>query len=60
MGAGSKVASNDSGLVPHEHLGVGRYYGSAHKNPMGSMRSDSLGYIPVSKKKLGIPPKNLV
>lgn len=60
MGAGSKVASNDSGLVPNEHLGMGNYYGRAHKNPMGAMRDDTLGYIPVSKKQLGTPPKNLV
>lgn len=57
---GRGVASHDSGLVPHEHLGMGRYYGTAHRNPMGNMRDDTLGYIPLSKKKLGSPPKNLV
>lgn len=60
MGAGSKVASNDSGLVPNEHMGMGSYYGRAMRNPMGTMRSDTLGYVPVSKKQLGTPPRNVV
>jgi hypothetical protein len=57
---GRGVASNDSGLVPNEHQGMGIYYGRAHKNPQGRLRSDTLGYIPVSKKRLGTPPKNVV
>lgn len=60
MGSGSKVASNDSGLVPNEHLGMGSYYGRAMRNPQGKMRDDTLGYVPVSKKKLGTRPKSLV
>lgn len=58
MGRG--VASNDSGLVPNESQGMGMYYGMSYKNPQGSMRGDSIGYIPVSKKQLGTPPKNVV
>jgi hypothetical protein len=57
---GRGVASNDSGLVPNEHPGMGYYYGRGMRNPMGKMRSDSIGYIPVSKKQLGTPPKNVV
>jgi hypothetical protein len=57
---GRGVASNDSGLVPNEHGGMGFYYGRAMRNPMGKMRSDSIGYIPISKKRLGILPKNVV
>lgn len=57
---GSGVASNDSGLVPNEHGGMGFYYGRAMRNPMGKMRSDSVGYIPVSKKRLGTPPTSVV
>ncbi len=60
MGAGSKVASNDSGLIPNESQGMGTYWGRGMRNPMGKMRDDTLGYIPVSKKQLGTPPKNLV
>jgi hypothetical protein len=58
MGRG--VASNDSGLLPKEHKVMGTYYGRAMKNPMGKMRGDSIGYIPVSKERLGTPPKNVV
>jgi hypothetical protein len=57
---GRGVASNDSGLVPNEHQGMGFYYGRAMRNPMGKMRGDTLGYIPVSKKQLGTPPKMVV
>jgi hypothetical protein len=58
MGRG--VDDGSSGLVTKEHTGMGDYYGRAYRNPMGYMRSDSLGYIPVSKKKLGTPPKSVV
>lgn len=58
MGRG--VADNTSGRTPGEHQGMGYYYGRAMKNPMGKMRGDSIGYIPVSKKRLGTPPKNVV
>jgi hypothetical protein len=60
MGSGSRVASNDSGRIPNEHLGCGDYYGTGVRNPMGRMRDDSVGYIPVSKKQLGTPPKSVV
>jgi hypothetical protein len=60
MGVGSRVASNDSGRVPNESQGMGTYWGRAIRNPMGTMRDDTLGYRPVSKKQLGTPPKNLV
>lgn len=60
MGTGSRVASNDSGLLPQESQGMGIYYGRAMKNPIGKMRSDSIGYRPVSKKQLGTPPKSVV
>lgn len=60
MGAGAKIASNDSGLVPGEHVGMGYNYGRGFRNPMGRMRSDSIGYIPATKKQLGTPPKTVV
>jgi len=58
MGRG--VASNDPGYQPNYYGGMGDYYGTAHKNPQGSMRGDSMGYRPVSRKQLGTPPKNVV
>lgn len=57
---GRGVASNDSGLIPKEAQGMGFYYGRSMKNPMGKMRSDSIGYRPVSKKQLGTPPTSVV
>lgn len=57
---GRGVAGEESGLTPNEHKGMGNHYGTGMKNPMGKMRGDSIGYIPVSKKRLGTPPKTVV
>lgn len=56
---GAGVASNDPGYIPKYSQGMGNYYGSGAKNPVGKMRSDSVGYRPVSKKQLGTAPKSL-
>lgn len=40
--------------------GMGDHYGTGFKAPVGKMRSDSVGYRPVSKAKLGKPPKSVV
>lgn len=58
LGAGA--TSEDSGVAPNEHHGMGFNYGLCHKNKMGRMRSNSVGYIPVSKSKLGTPPTSVV
>ena len=58
MGRG--VMSPESGRTPNESMGMGRYFGTGVKNPMGRMRDDSIGYIPVTKKQLGTPPKSVV
>lgn len=60
MGAGARMAGEGSGLVPGEHVGMGFNYGRGMRNPQGRMRGDSIGYIPVSKKQLGSPPKQVV
>lgn len=57
---GVGATSEDSGVAPKEHHGMGFNYGMASKNPMGRMRGDSVGYIPVSKKKLGSAPTQVV
>lgn len=59
MGRGG-IASDNSGLTPYEGQAMGMYYGRGMKNPMGRMRSDSIGYIPVSKELLGKPPRQVV
>lgn len=44
----------------HTSLGMGNNYGTGSKNPSGKMRSGSVGLRPVSKGKLGKPPKSVV
>lgn len=38
---------------------AGDYYGTGFKPKIGTMRSDSVGYRPVSKKQMGTPPTSL-
>jgi len=40
--------------------GMGDYYGTGFKAPIGRMRDGSVGFEPVSKSKLGKPPKSVV
>lgn len=44
----------------NKKFGMGDYYGTGIKNPMGKMRDSSVGARPVSKKGLKTPPKSLV
>jgi len=58
---GRGVNSPDSGVTPYESQGMGAYYGTAIKNPMGKIRgSSTVGYRPVSPHQLGTPPKSVV
>lgn len=57
---GRGVTGPDSGATPKESQAMGYYYGRGKRNNMGRMRSDSIGYIPVSRKQLGTPPKSVV
>lgn len=45
-----------SAHTPNTKLGMGDNYGTAVKNPIGKMRSDSMGMIAVTPKKLKKPP----
>ena len=58
LGAGA--TSENSGVTPYEHHGMGYNYGLGMKNKMGRMRGDSIGYIPASPKQLGTPPRQVV
>lgn len=58
MGRG--VDGGDSAYQPNYYGGMGTNYGSGLKNPQGRMRSDSIGYRPVSRRQLGTPPKSVV
>ncbi len=39
--------------------GMGDYYGTGVKAPLGKMRGSTVGYRPVPQGKLGKPPKAL-
>jgi hypothetical protein len=39
--------------------GMGNYYGTGIKAKIGRMRSDSVGMIPLSTKKLKTPPRGI-
>lgn len=39
--------------------GMGNYYGTGYKAPVGKVRDTSVGFRPVSREQLGKPPKSL-
>lgn len=39
---------------------AGTNYGIGYKAKIGKIRGDTVGYVPVSKKKMGVPPKSVV
>ena len=55
----SKTKNAEAHTAPTKY-GMGSYYGTSMKAPVGRLRSDTVGYNPVSKKKLGTPPKSVV
>jgi len=46
--------------VAKTKFGMGDNYGTGFKNPIGKLRSDTVGYRPVTKKQMGTPPKSVV
>lgn len=61
------ISQLKSGKVKHVEAhtaqtkyGMGDYYRTGVKQPMGKMRAGSVGQKPVNKKQLGTPPKSLV
>lgn len=67
--AGGFVYTNDIGsprskkaeahTAPTKY-GMGDYYGRAYKAPLGRVRSNTVGYRPVTRKQMGTPPKSVV
>jgi len=45
--------------TPNTKKGMGDYYGTSIKNPVGKMRSDSVGMSRVSTPGLKKPPRKL-
>lgn len=42
-----------------DKVGMGDYYGTGIKNPVGRLRDSYLDIKPKSKKKFGSPPKSM-
>jgi len=55
----SKTKNAEAHTEPTKY-GMGSYYGTSMKAPVGRLRDDTVGYRPVSKKSLGTPPKSVV
>lgn len=45
--------------TPRSPQGMGDYYGTGVRQPLGKMRSDSMGMVQVTPKELKTPPKSL-
>ena len=56
---GDKKSSVES-HTENTKFGMGDYYGTGLKAKIGRVRSDSVGYRPVTRKQLGTPPKSVV
>ena len=45
--------------IPGPKMAAGDIYGIGYKAKVGKIRGNTVGYIPVSKKQLGTPPKSV-
>lgn len=41
-------------------MAAGDNYGIGYKAKIGKVRSGTVGFVPVSKKKMSVPPKSTV
>jgi len=55
----TKTKKHEAHTCPTK-FGMGDYYGSGFKAPVGKIRDDTVGYRPVSRKQLGTPPRSVV
>ena len=53
------IKPNKTAHTANTKYGMGDYYGTGVKQPMGIMREDQLSFNSVKKKNLGKPPKAL-
>jgi len=54
-----KTKNAESHTAPTKY-GMGTYFGTGFKAPVGKLRSDTIGIRPVTKKQLGTPPRSVV
>lgn len=55
-----KAKTHKEAHTDNTKYGMGDYYGTGFKAPIGKMRGDSVGIRPVTKKQLNTPPKQVV
>lgn len=60
IGSPKSKTKNAEAHTKPTRFGMGDYYGTGFKAPVGKLRSDTIGIKPVTKKQLGIPPKSVV
>lgn len=59
----SAWAFGNSGLTDKDTptpTGMGDYYGTGIRNPIGKLRGETVGYRPATEKQLRIPPTSTV
>ena len=56
--AGGKTRHKEA-HTDNTKYGMGDYYGTGFKNPIGRMRSPGVGYRPVNPEQMAKPPKSL-
>lgn len=56
----SKPKSAKESHTDHTKYGMGNYYGTGVKAPIGRIRDSSVGFRPVSKHQLSVPPRSVV
>lgn len=54
-----KIKSNKTAHTSNSKIGMGDFYGSGIKNPIGRVRESMIDARPLSSKNLGKAPKSL-
>lgn len=54
----NRAKNNEAHTAPKK-FGMGDYYGTGMKQPMGKVRDATVGSIPVDRGQLKTPPKSL-
>ena len=52
------LGANKQAHTPNTKFGMGDHYGTGVKQKLGRVR-EGMGMVPLSKKKIGTPPKSL-
>ena len=58
-GLGSPKGKRTEAHTAPTKYGMGDYYGTGQKNPIGRVRDATVGFRPVNRKQMAKPPKSL-